>query len=222
MKKIKIFLASSNKLKEERQLFEAEIYRKSKKWIDKGIFLHLDIWEDLSAKMSELGHSQKDYNEVVKEADIVVLLAYTKVGMYTAEEFETAYGQFQKTKKPFIFTYFKPNPPFTGSNFKELESLNNFQSKLKELNHFCSFYENFDSLWNQFNKELDRLEEKEFEEMPKNSKNDRKDQSQNHSTVTGNNNTVIQGMSNSSYTDKSTHQNHSGEGDNVAGNKTSN
>ena len=107
MKKIKIFLASSAELKDERQLFEIEIYRKCKTWFDKNIFLHLDIWEDMSAKMSVHGRSQTDYNEVIKGCDILVLLAYTKVGMYTAEEFEVAYGQFKKTQKPFIFTYFK-------------------------------------------------------------------------------------------------------------------
>ena len=106
MKKVKIFLASSAELKEERQLFEIEIYRKCKAWFEKGIFLHLEIWEDMSAKMSASGRSQSDYNEVIKECDILILLAYTKVGIYTAEEFEVAHGQFRKTEKPFIFTYF--------------------------------------------------------------------------------------------------------------------
>ncbi len=52
MKKIRIFLASSNELKEEREKFEIEINRKGKLWIDNGVDLHLDIWEDLSARMS--------------------------------------------------------------------------------------------------------------------------------------------------------------------------
>ena len=44
MKKIKIFLASSNELNPEREKFEIEIYRKCKAWNDKGVFLHLDIF----------------------------------------------------------------------------------------------------------------------------------------------------------------------------------
>ena len=43
MRKIKIFLASSNELKAEREKFEIEIYRKCKAWFDQDIFLHLDI-----------------------------------------------------------------------------------------------------------------------------------------------------------------------------------
>ena len=52
MKKIKLFLASSAKLKADRAQFEIFIYRKCKAWINKGIFLHLDIWEDYLDAMS--------------------------------------------------------------------------------------------------------------------------------------------------------------------------
>ncbi|MDX1943758.1 MAG: hypothetical protein SFU99_24535 [Saprospiraceae bacterium] len=158
MKKIKLFLASSNELKPERERFEIEIYRKCKAWWDRGIFLHLDIWEDLSARMSLEG-SQSEYNKFVQAADIFVLLAYTKVGMYTAEEFEKAFGQFQSTRKPFIFTYFK-NPPETTDN-----SLAQFKQKLSDLHHFYSPFMDANDLWNQFNKELERLETKEFKEF---------------------------------------------------------
>ncbi|MBT3338270.1 MAG: hypothetical protein HN855_03935 [Anaerolineae bacterium] len=165
MKKVKIFLASSAELKEERQLFEIEIYRKCKAWFEKGIFLHLEIWEDMSAKMSASGRSQSDYNEVIKECDILILLAYTKVGIYTAEEFEVAHGQFRKTEKPFIFTYFKDAAINTGSITPEFMSLLNFKQKLSDLGHFYSTYTDFHHLWNQFNKELERLADGEFQEM---------------------------------------------------------
>ena len=110
MKKIKIFLASSNELKPEREKFEIEIYRKCKTWFDKGVFLHLDIWEDMSARMSMTG-SQSEYNKFVKEADLFV---------------------------------------------------------------FLDFYANFNDgndLWNQFNKELDRLEADGFTENKRPEKN---------------------------------------------------
>lgn len=151
MKKIKIFLASSNELKHEREQFEIEIYRKCKAWFDKGFFLHLDIWEDMSARMSKKG-SQSEYNKYVKDADLFVFLAFSKVGMYTEEEFEKAFGEFQSKDKPFIFTYFKTPP-----DNKE-DSLADFRKKLSELKHFYANFDNIDDLWNQFNKELDRLE----------------------------------------------------------------
>jgi hypothetical protein len=187
MKKVKVFLASSEELKDERERFEIEIYRKCKRWFDKGIFLHLDIWEDLPSKMSESGRSQNDYNEKVKEADLLVLLAYSKVGMYTAEEFEVAHGQFQETKKPFIYTYFKNADIKTSEITTEFMSLLNFKNKLKELNHFYASYDNFDNLWNQFNKELDELEQNEFQKFVKDTGNSAKNEQINISINNKNN-----------------------------------
>ena len=157
MKKIKIFLASSNELVDDREKFEREIYRKSKLWIENGVSLHLDIWEDLTARMSAT-RSQDEYNKKIKGADLFVLLAYSKVGMYTAEEFEIAFGAFQSTKKPFIFTYFKNISSDSQSSLQE------FKNKLENLGHFHSPYTDFNDLWNQFNKELDRLLLADFNE----------------------------------------------------------
>jgi hypothetical protein len=165
MKKITIFLASSLELKPERIQFELEIYQKCKAWYDRGIFLHLDIWEDLSAKMGIDG-SLAEYNKHAQAADIFILLVWNKVGMYTAEEFEKAYGQFKTTQKPFIFTYFKD-----PSSTKVELSLVEFLQKLKDLRHFLSPIENANDLWNQFNKELERLAQAEFAEFVKESGN---------------------------------------------------
>lgn len=159
MKKIRIFLASSKELKPERDRLEQEIYRKTKAWVDQDIFLHLDIWEDLSARLS-LDGSQSEYNKYVRQADLFVLLAWTKVGQYTGEEFEQAFGQFKSTQKPFIFTYFKS----TGGQDAD-PSLEEFKQKLSELKHFYAVFHNEDDLWNQFNKELERLKETGFEEF---------------------------------------------------------
>ena len=63
MKKIKIFLASSNELKSEREQFEIEINRKNKAWFNKKIFLDLNIWEDMSARMSSTG-SQSEVDKL--------------------------------------------------------------------------------------------------------------------------------------------------------------
>ncbi len=158
MKKIRIFLASSRELQPEREHFEREVYRKCKAWFERGIFLHLDIWEDLSARMSATG-SQSEYNRLVETADLFVLLAYTKVGMYTGEEFDRAFGQFAATRKPFIFTYFKtPDGVITDP------SLAAFHQKLRALKHYYSPFRDENDLWNQFNKELERLEAAAFAE----------------------------------------------------------
>jgi len=150
MKTIRLFLASSKELISEREHFEQQVGRKNKLWHDKGFFLHLDIWENLTARM-QLNGSQSGYNEHVRMADMFVLLAHTKVGMYTEEEFETAFGQFKATQKPFIFIYFKE------ANGQSDPSLEAFKKKVGALKHFYAVFSNANDLWNQFNKELDRL-----------------------------------------------------------------
>jgi len=182
MKKINIFLASSGELKPEREKFEIEIYRKCKSWFDRKIFLNLDIWEDMTARMSSTG-SQSEYNKFVKEADLFVFLAYSKVGMYTEEEFQNAFGQFTSTQKPFIFTYFK-TPPDNAQ-----DSLAAFKKKLSELKHFYANFSDSNDLWNQFNKELERLEEAKFE------KNEFQASAAMNSTIAGDKNINIQGGS---------------------------
>ena len=62
------------------------------------------------------------------------MLFASKVGIYSEEEFETAFGQFKSTNKPFIFTYFKDSKINTGgANKKNLMSLSAFQETLREL-----------------------------------------------------------------------------------------
>ena len=157
MQKKKIFLASSSELRGDRKEFEIFIHRKNKAWIDKGIFLELVIWEDFLDALSQT-RLQDRYNEAIRECDIFVMLFFTKVGKYTNEEFETAFGQFKQTNKPFIFTYFKDAEITTGSvNKKDLMSLLAFQKKLDQLGHFYTVYKNIDELKLKFSSQLDKL-----------------------------------------------------------------
>jgi len=151
MRKIRIFLASSGELKADREAFEIEINRKNKLLAEKEVFLHLDIWEDLSTMMSPT-RSQDEYNKAIEAAGMFVLLAWNKVGRFTDEEFDVAYRLFKSNNKPAIFTWFKepvdaPEP-----------SLDKFKKKLAGMGHFPAFYKDAADLWVQFNKELERLD----------------------------------------------------------------
>jgi tetratricopeptide (TPR) repeat protein len=156
MKTVKIFLASSNELLAERRQFKIDIATKNALWRNRGVYLDLHIWEDLPARMMA-GGSQSGYNKYVRESDLFVLLAYSKVGIYTDEEFETAFGAFKDTQKPFIFTYFKSTDGIATE-----PNLDVFKQKLKDLKHFYCPFTDSNDLWNQFNKELDRLAEAQF------------------------------------------------------------
>ena len=76
---------------------------------------------------------QDEYNRAIRECDVFVMLFFTKVGKYTAEEFETAYGHFQATGKPLVYTHFKDAPVNMGSiNPADFTSLTEFKQKLKD------------------------------------------------------------------------------------------
>lgn len=61
MQKIRLFLASSLELKEDREQFEIFVYRKCKAWFERGIFLHLEVWEDFLDAIGA-GGLQSEYN----------------------------------------------------------------------------------------------------------------------------------------------------------------
>ena len=158
----KIFLASSSQLSDDRQQFEIFINRKNKEWVSKGVFLELVIWEDFLDALSQT-RKQDEYNQAIQNCDIFVMLFYTKVGKYTAEEFETAFKRFKATGRPLIFTYFKDaGNRASGSNKQDMESLRAFQEKLDSLGHFYTRYKNSEGLREHFGSQLNKLAEKGF------------------------------------------------------------
>ena len=156
-KRVRVFLASSAELKEDRKEFEILIGRKNKEWVAKGVFLELVGWEDFLDAVSQT-RLQDEYNKAVQDCDIFVMLFWTKVGKYTGEEFEHAFKQFKSTSKPFIFTYFKDAEISSGTaNRNDLTTLWAFQDKLKALGHFQTVYKNVEGLLLHFSQQLDKL-----------------------------------------------------------------
>ncbi len=115
MKTIKIFIASSSELKEDRDQFRNFISEENIRLHRTGIFLETVYWENFLDAISDT-RLQSEYNLAISECDIVLCLFFTKVGKYTAEEFDTAYQIFKDKGKPKIWTYFKNAPLNTGSN----------------------------------------------------------------------------------------------------------
>ncbi len=75
---IKIFLASSSELREDRDAFELHFRQANDRWLQKGIYLKILRWETFLDAMSET-RLQDEYNEGVKESDIFVSLFKTKL-----------------------------------------------------------------------------------------------------------------------------------------------
>lgn len=188
----KIFLASSSELKADREQFEIFINRKNKSWVKKGVFLELIIWEDFLDAVSQ-SRLQDEYNAAIKSCDLFVMLFFTKVGKYTEEEFETAFGQFKQTNKPFIFTYFKDAPISVSDITEDIFSLIQFKKKLGELGHFYTVYESIYELLLKFWQQLDKLAENGFIEFDS-EKAETESKKINYLQVTGDGNVVLQGV----------------------------
>jgi internalin A len=154
---IKIFLASSSELREDRDAFELHFLRKNKDFRCQGFEVEVIRWETSLDAMSET-RLQEDYNEKVRNSDIFVSLFKTKTGIYTEEEFDVAHTTFKNFGKPLIYTYFKQSHgPYDIRMQEDLNSLWDFQKKLKDLGHYPTSYASIEDLKLQFQQQLDTL-----------------------------------------------------------------
>lgn len=161
----KIFLASSQELEDDRRAFEIYVGRENEKWVSQGVFLKVVLWEDFLDAMSRT-RLQDEYKRAIRECDLFVMLVANKVGRYTAEEFATAFGHFQATNRPFLFTYFKERTDGSAALAPEDErSVREFREKLDELGHFPTRYANTEGLLLHFGGQLDKLAAAGFVEL---------------------------------------------------------
>ncbi len=154
---MRIFLASSAELREDRDEFDLYFSKQNDKWKKTGVHLQIVRWENFLDAMSET-RLQDEYNKEIRACDIFVCLFFTKTGKFTEEEFDVAHGQFKNSGRPRIFTFFKNADIKTGSIREEdILSLLAFKKKLGELGHFHTVYDNIEHLKRQFRDQLDKL-----------------------------------------------------------------
>ena len=153
---IKIFLASSSELKDDREQFEIFINRKNKEYIKQSIFLELIIWEDFLDAMSAT-RLQDEYNKAITDCDVFVSLFKTKVGQYTEEEFLKALETFRLNQKLLIYTYFKDSQISISQITHEISSLLNFKKRLNDLGHFYKSYKEVEQLKYLFDQQLNKF-----------------------------------------------------------------
>ncbi|PZX61060.1 hypothetical protein LV84_00048 [Algoriphagus ratkowskyi] len=157
MKTIRIFIASSSELKEDREKFKLFIGLENDRLVNKGIYLKLEQWEYFKDSISST-RLQDEYNEAIRKSDMVICLFYTKVGKYTAEEFYTAYEIFKAQGKPRIWTYFKNADIKMASIVKEdMISLFALKEKFGELGHFYTEYTSIDDLLVKYGRQLNMI-----------------------------------------------------------------
>src|SRR5208283_2276156 len=124
LRKICIFLASSEELRDDRDKFEIYFRQLNDELLGDGCYLVINRWENFLDTMSET-RLQDEYNRAVKDCDVFVSLFCTKA-----------------------LVDIDSLPP------EDFESLRAFKAKLKELGHYPTSYNNIEDLKRQFRDQL--------------------------------------------------------------------
>ena len=154
MKTIKIFLASSEELIDDRNAFGNLVRRLDKIYEKRGIRIELFEWEDYDAAYN-YRRKQDEYNDQIKASDMFLALFHTKAGKFTIEEFDIATEEFKKKLSPKVYTYCKD----LKDGEAETPELTGFKERLfKEMGHYWSCYNNSDSMQLHFVMQLQLVE----------------------------------------------------------------
>lgn len=161
MKRIKIFLASSEELADDRKAFGNLVRKLDDIYEERGIRIKLFEWEDYDAAYNGV-RKQDEYNEQIKASDLFLALFHTKAGRYTIEEFDVATEQFKKYASPKVYTYCKD----IKEGEQESPELAEFKQRLfNELGHYWCRYDNRDSMQLHFVMQLQLVENKSMEAL---------------------------------------------------------
>lgn len=131
MNKIKLFVASGNDLKDEREKTILVIDKLRKVYPD--LDIEPDKWETcLPSGNYNNQFIQNEINPLLDQCDIVLVLFYSRVGQFTLEEFQLAQ---EKNKK--IFLYFKtvplPNDETRYTQYRDVLKLQETVEKEKKI-----------------------------------------------------------------------------------------
>ena len=140
MKTIKIFLASSEELKAERLQMADLVGHLNTVLSKQGIIIQLVEWEYLDSSMGPL-HKQEEYNRELRDCEMCLVLYWTRFGMYTKIELDTAFKGLCDGHNPKkLYVYFKDASEISAE-------LKDFRDSFPEkYGHFSSRFANVDTL----------------------------------------------------------------------------
>lgn len=162
MRTIKIFLASSEELENDRNAFGNLVRKLDKIYEKRGIRIELFEWEDYDAAYNDR-RKQDEYNDQVRASDMFLALFHTKAGKYTIEEFDVATEEFRRTgKTPKSYVYCRDLQP----GDEESAELKEFKKRLfDEMGHYWSRYNNRDSMQLHFVMQLQLVENSSIDDL---------------------------------------------------------
>lgn len=161
-KTIKIFIASSDELVNDRNAFGNLVRRLDKIYEQKGIRIELFEWEDYDAAYNDR-RKQDEYNDQVRACDMFLALFHIKAGKYTIEEFDVATEEFHRTgKTPKSYVYCRD----LKSEEQESIELQEFKKHLfNELGHYWCRYNNHESMQLHFVMQLLLFENNRMDDL---------------------------------------------------------
>lgn len=141
MRIIKVFIASSKELHIERLEFTDMIVQLDQALEPRGIRIEPVKWEYHDASMGA-ERKQTEYNNKLRECEMCLVLYWNEFGVYTKEEFDTAYESLKAGRNPQkLYIYFKE--PATDIK-PELEGFK--ASFATDYGHFYCTFENVDTM----------------------------------------------------------------------------
>ena len=96
-KLVKVFIASSAELDQDKTMFDVYFSDKNKLYRKKDIEFDHRTWKDFCSSLND-GRLQDRYNAYIRECDLVIFLFHTRLGKYTREELEVALAAFRENK----------------------------------------------------------------------------------------------------------------------------
>lgn len=152
MRNVKLFLASGNALKKDRDEIMLFLANKNQFLVKHGIFLELVRWEFLSSSFSDT-RKQDDFNKEMEDSEIFTCLIFDRIGQYTKEEFDIAYQNYKQGKNPKKFyLYFKKLPK---GKREEAVEVYEFKKAIEKEEQIYREYKNPDQLKLFLNQNLD-------------------------------------------------------------------
>jgi sulfatase maturation enzyme AslB (radical SAM superfamily) len=162
LKEIKIFIASSSELEQERNTIKEYINNESNDLFKYNLHLIPELWE-LKSREFEDSRKQDAFNKNLLESDLVIFMFGKKVGKYTKEEFDLACKSKHDFNKPnHILAYFKNVLIESGeANQNDINNLNEVIDLKKHiddnLKQVYDTFNNKDELKIKVSNELSRI-----------------------------------------------------------------
>jgi len=152
---IRVFLASSVALQEERTRIGHWISSQNDSLTPQGIYLYLVSSDKLSSSFSP-APKQEEFNDEVTTSDIFICLVHDRLGQFTNQEFQKAYQSLRAGKLPrLLLVYFKNTeikPSTLGPEFERVLELKN---QIREEGQMWREYSSSDELLLHLTNEFD-------------------------------------------------------------------